>query len=179
MKNDQREEIKQQIREAFGSLERPGNWALRGSSEGSEPYEIAEAFKDKPDWQSLDADFLDDYKHGITSALSFFSDEAFRYFLPAYLIADLDGKLTEVDPVFHLCHGLSDRSKTEKVNPRRFGDQTWWDAGIHKFSLFTRQEAQAIVVYLQYKLTDPNLFENDRASIEQALKNYWLERAQD
>ena len=42
-------------------------------------------------------------------ALSFFSEGGFRYFLPAYLIADLEDRLQTADPVFHLTNGFSDK----------------------------------------------------------------------
>src|SRR5688500_13893889 len=103
MNGDDRERIKALIRSAFASVERPGNWALRGSNEGDEPYQVEAAFQDKEDWRQLEPSFLDDAPDGLASALSFLSDEAFRYFLPAYLIADLDDQLECVDVVFHLC----------------------------------------------------------------------------
>ena len=118
--------------------------------------------------------FLDQAPAGYSSALSFFSDEAFRYFLPAYLLADLDGALDAADPVFHLCHGLDDATRAEKVNPRRYGDRTWLETMRYRLSVFTRQEARAIVAYLRCKATDD---ECARGRIEQAIKNYWSERA--
>lgn len=170
----ERGKVTELIREAFASVERPGNWALRGSSEGDEPYLLEREFQDKTDWRTLDAAFLDQAPAGYSSALSFFSDEAFRYFLPAYLLADLDGALDAADPLFHLCHGLDDATRAEKVNPRRYGDRTWLEATRHRFSVFTRQEARAIVAYLRCKATDD---ECGRNRIEQAIKNYWSERA--
>lgn len=170
----EREQVKQLIVDAFGSVERPGNWALRGSSEGDEPFLLEREFGDKSDWRTLDAAFLDQAPSGYSSALSFLSDEAFRYFLPAYMIADLDGKLQSVDPVFHLCHGLDDATRTQKVNPRRFGERTRFEASRHKFSVFTRDEVKAIVEYLRCRALDDDL---TRAVIEQAIRNYWSERA--
>ncbi len=123
-----RDRIKALIAEAFGGLERPGNWALRGSDEGEEPSLVEQAFADKDDWRTIDPDFLDKAPDGFASALSFFSDEAFRYFLPAYLVADLDDRLELVDPVFHLTTGLDDEHRDKPINPRRFGDRTGFDA---------------------------------------------------
>jgi hypothetical protein len=166
--------LKAEIAGAFSSVERPGNWALRGSSEGDEPYQVEEEFRDKQDWRTIDPAFLDQAPNGLASALSFLSDEAFRYFLPAYLVADLDGQLQSVDPVFHLCHGLDDRTGGESVNPRRYGQRTWLDEMRHKFAVFSPDEARAIVAYLRYKAeTD----EFARPVIEQAIRNYWSGRA--
>jgi hypothetical protein len=74
----EREELKDLIREAFANVERPGNWALRGSNEGDEPLLVEQEFSDKTDWRTLDPAFLELAPRGYSSALSFFSDEAFR-----------------------------------------------------------------------------------------------------
>jgi hypothetical protein len=165
--------IEAEIRRAFATAERPGNWALRGSSEGDEPYEVEAAFADKDDWRTLDAAFLDTAPDGLASALSFLSDEAFRYFLPAYLIADLRGALDSVDPVFHLCHGFADDSRHQPVNPRRYGTRTWFDRSSHRMSTFTAAESRAIVEYLRWRGGKDDF---DRATIDQAIRNYWNER---
>ena len=47
----------------------------------------------------MEPPFLDSAPDGLSSALAFFSDEAFRYYLPAYLLAALDRKLALADPV--------------------------------------------------------------------------------
>lgn len=166
--------IKARILSAFAAIERPGNWALRGSSEGEEPFLVEKAFRDKEDWRTIDPTFLDQAPDGLASALSFFSDEAFRYFLPAYLLADLEGKLQEVSPVFHLCHGLDDATRNQTVNPRRYGARTWFDARRHQFAVFTAEEARAIVLYLRHKAEHDDA---GRGEIEEAIKNYWSERA--
>lgn len=166
--------VKALIVGAFAEIERPGNWALRGSNEGEEPYLVEQAFADKDDWRTVDPDFLDKAPDGFASALSFLSDEGFRYFIPAYLIADLDDRLELVDPVFHLTHGLEDDVVHQKINARRFGDRTWLDVGRYKFSIFTRSEAQAILAYLEFRSQGDDF---DRVRIAQAVKNYWAQRA--
>jgi hypothetical protein len=170
-----RDRVKQLIVAAFASVERPGNWALRGSNEGEEPYLVEREFEDKGDWRTVDPVFLDEAPDGFASALSLFSDEAFRYFLPAYLIADLDGRLERVDPAFHLVHGLDDATRGENVNPRRYGARTKFEERRHRLSAFTPPEARAIVAYLRYKAEHADL-ERDRIEIEQAIRNYWSER---
>ena len=169
-----RDRVKALISEAFATVERPGNWALAGSTEGDEPHRLEEEFRDKEDWRSIDPAFLDQAPDGLASALSFFSDEAFRYFLPAYLIADLDGKLDHVDPVFTLTNGLDDASRTKKVNPRRYGARTWMEEKGHRFAVFMPAEARAILAYLRFRAEGD---EFERSSIEQAIENYWNERA--
>lgn len=167
------ESLKAAIRAAFAEVEFPGDWCLRDSDEGEEPFLVERDFAGKDDWRQLDPEFLDQAPEGFGSALSFFSDEAFHFYLPAYLIADLDGRLQQTTPAFHLWYGLDDGSKDERVNSRRYGERTWLDEKKHKFAMFNRAEARAIVEYLRWASTDP--FHKER--IDQALKNYWLDRA--
>ncbi len=170
------EEVKEQIREAFAEVECPGDWCLRRSGEGDEPYLTEEEFSGKKDWRLLDAEFLDQSPAGFGTALCFLSDEAFRYYLPAYLIADIDGKLNNVRPVYQLCHSFSTERMTKKVNPRRYGERTWFEAARHRFAVFNQKEAAAIVAYLNF-VKERN--EYDREVIEQAQRNYWNARAED
>ena len=120
------EVLKQKIRDAFLHGSYPGDSRLRDSYEGEEPDRLEAEFKGKTDWRDLDAQFIDQAPDGYGSALSFFSAEAFCFYLPAYLIADIDGLLERSDPVFHLCHGLDNESKAKFINPLRYGTQTWF-----------------------------------------------------
>ena len=168
------EAIKTRIRDAFSGVEFPGDWCLRASHEGEEPYLVEKAFAGKRDWRTLEPSFLDQAPDGYASALSFFSDEAFRFYLPAYLIADLDDKLGTATPVFHLTHGFEDRARTEKLNPRRYGERTWSESCRHKFAVFDRTQVAAIVAYLEFKREADDFA---RPRIDQALANYWRDRA--
>jgi len=135
---------------------------------------VEQEFAGRTDRWELSPEFLDQAPDGFASALSFFSDDAFRYYLPAYLIADIDNKLECVTPQFHLYHGLDDRTRSERINPRRYGTQTWWDCMCAKFQSFTREQADAVVQYLEWRRDSDNL---DVTVIEQALTNYWRPRA--
>lgn len=164
------ERLKALITTAFAAVERPGDWALVDSLEGEEPGLLVRESSGKGEWRDLDGAFLDQAPAGFASALSFFSDEAYRYFLPAYLIADLDGELDRVDPVVGLTRGLDDTAGDQKVNPRRYGDRTWEDAARHRLSVFTRDEARAILAYLEWRAEQDEI---ERGRIQQAIKNYW------
>lgn len=166
--------LKDAIRDAFADVEFPGDWCLRGSNEGDEPYLLEQEFKGKTDWRELDASFIDQAPGGFASALSFFSDEAFHFYLPAYLIADIDGKLKQHDPSFQLTHGLDDQTRNTLVNPRRYGERTWYEASRHKHSMFNRKEVAAIVEYLKWRRDNDDI---GRKVIDQALANYWYQRA--
>jgi hypothetical protein len=119
------------------------------------------------------------------------SEGGFRYFLPAYLIADLQDRLQTADTVFHLTNGFSDNvvkipagqriyekanGKSAFVNPRRYGAMTWRDHARYRLFVFTREEAVAIVAYLEYK-RDADPHELNAEEINAALDNFWRDRA--
>jgi hypothetical protein len=169
------DDLRARIRDAFAATPAPDPARLRGSDEGDEPYLLEVEFADVPDWRTLGAAFIDRAPAGFGSALSFFSDEAFRYYLPAFLLADLDGVLQQADPLFHLWHGLTDGQGSTPVNDLRFGGWAWFDAVAARFERFTKGEADAIVAYMRYK-ADHDELGLDRPMIQQALQNYWLSR---
>lgn len=184
---NEKETVINHIRVAFANVEHPGDEFLQGSFDGCEPYEVVSPFKGRNDWQTVEAEFLDAHY----DALSFFSEGGFRFFLPAYLIADLQDALQTADPVFHVTHGFSDASvevpgrtrtvvrrfgKSAFVNPRRYGAMTSYDYARCRLSVFAREEAQAIVAYLRYKRdADPHMLDKDK--IDAAVNGYWLDRA--
>ncbi len=185
---DEKERVIRDIHSAFGANEFPGERFLQGSFEGCEPYDEVGPFEEKKDWRNIDAQFLDIHY----SALSFFSEAGFRYFLPAYLIADLNHELQTADPLFHLTHGFYDFSveaqtsqktfvlksgKSHLMNPRRHGAMTVFDYARFRLSIFTREEAGAIVAYLKHKYAhDKYGIEKER--IQAALDLFWLDREQ-
>ena len=177
----------EKIQTAFAGNAFPGARFLQGSFEGCEPYDEVGPFEKLEDWRGIEARFLD----GHANALSFFSEAGFRYFLPAYLISDLRGQLYTADPLFHLTHGFADwttevpgngrtfvikHGKSAFINPRRYGAMTSYDHARHRLSIFTREEADAIVAYLEFKRdADPDVI--DKQAIDAALEAFWLERA--
>ena len=102
----------------------------------------------------------------------------------------VNGQLSTADPLFHLTHGFYDiavhvpkkgrvfvlrSGKSELLNPRRYGALTSYDYVRYHLSVFTREEASAIVAYLKYKRDfDPDIIEKER--IDAALDLFWLER---
>ncbi|HEX7974171.1 MAG TPA: DUF6714 family protein [Anaerolineales bacterium] len=181
-------QVIEKIYEAFIENDYPGDPFLQGSYEGWEPDEEVGPFRDRHQWNEIEPSFLD--KH--SAALSFFSEAGLRFFLPAFLVADVQDQLTNADPLFHLTHGFSDEQvehevqghifvlhtgRSVLVNPRRYGAMTSYDYARYRLSIFSREEASAIVEYLKYKR------ENDELGIEKpridaALESFWLERAE-
>ena len=180
-------EAAEQIRHAFRDTPFPGDAFLQGSFDGCEPYDEVSQFHGRDRWAALEPAFLD----ARYCALSFFSEGAFRFFLPAYLVADLHDALLTADPTFHLCHGFAASASEHAVggrtfvrragpdvfvNPRRYGAMTWADHARHRLAVFTREEAGAIVAYLECKRAAAAAG-FAREQIDQALDAYWRERA--
>jgi len=183
-----KEEVIDQIRGAFGANPYPGDAFLQGSFDGCEPSDEVGAFVGKTDWSKLDSKMLD----SRYCALSFFSECGFRFFLPAYLIADLREELLTADPLFHLWHGFAnvsgevpegsqtfrrDSSGKTLLNPIRYGAMTWSDHARHRLLVFTREEAKAIVAYMNYK-RERDTMGLDKSRIDAALEAFWLDRAE-
>jgi len=181
------DEVIHAIERVFGANEYPGDAWLQGSREGEEPFEACGAFVGQTDWRALTPALLD--QHYVV--LSFFSEAGFRFFIPAFLISDLRDQLQTADPVFHLVGGFSDFSVTHRIggrefvvrsgstqfiNPRRYGASRFIDYARQRLSVFCREEAAAIVSYLEHVLIVPSR-DTDKRSIEAGLKDYWHDRA--
>lgn len=175
------------IDRSFSHATYPGDAFLAGSRDGCEPDETVSQFFGIPDWRAAGAELLD----GCYDALSFFSEGGLRFFLPAYLVADLGGRLQTADPVFHLTHGfLQTEHPYEGVsrvfnrrtggavllNPLRYGAASWQDQARWRLSVFCREEAAAIVEYLRFRRAhDTDGF--DEPAIDAALAAFWEGRA--
>jgi hypothetical protein len=164
--------LEEQIAAAFASVPAPPVWCLTNSREGEEPELLERDFRDKRDWRSLTSEFLDQAPDGYASALSFFSDEAFRYYLPAYMIADLRGELQRADVLFHLTHGVDNAHREKLVNPTRYGNRNWFDAMRHRFSIFDSAQREVIAKYLEHRESVADI-EPERRAAREALDNYW------
>ncbi len=178
-----------QIHAAFDANEYPGDRWLQGSSEGYEPSEEVGPFVGRSRWQDIEPAMLDAHQ----AALSFFSEAGFRFFLPAFLVADLRGQLQAADPLGHLTGGFhtgevelpaGGRTFVQRyggmtlVNPLRYGALTMEDYGRFRLSIFTREESAAIVSYLEYR-ADAEEIARLREPIVSALDAFWRARAVD
>ncbi len=175
----------EEIRRAFRDTPYPGD-ALLASADGGSADELA-GLMGRRDWPAIDAATLD----ANYDALSLLSEAGFRFFLPAYLVADVEGALRTADPVFHLTVGFHDGSVETRaggqvfarrfgasvlVNPRRYGAITFADVARRRLAVFTREEAAAIVAYLGWR-REANRVALDRAAIDAALESFWRHRA--
>lgn len=156
----------QNIEKAFEDANYPGDETLVNSSYGEEPELVKQHFRGQKDWRNISAEELD-----LNGALSFFSDEAFLFFLPAFLIADIKEELNFNDPSIRLCWALTPQTEEQKI-AKAWGGETMGARARKCFDAFSKEQVHAIVAYLQYRIDKDEY----NPTIRQALESYWLER---
>ena len=163
-----------QIERAFAEVAYPGDEDLTGSSYGEEPAALVRDFRGRTDWRKLDKAFLNQASDGWGTALSFFSDNALRFYLPAYMIADIRGDLdTGSDPAVRLCSSVTPLGGRQKI-AKMWGGGTMGERARACFEKFSAAQASAVVAYLQWKLSGRD---GNEIMIGQALESYWQQRA--
>jgi hypothetical protein len=161
-----KEELILKITKAFTENEFPGNDNLVAPSHGEEPDLIRNHFLGQNSWNKLSPEFID-----YDEALSFFSDKAFRFYIPAFMIADLNEQLEYNIPYVRLCSFLSPESENKKM-AKIWGSGTMGERAKECFKHFSDEQVNTIIAYLHWKLVQ----DKDNLIIEQALQNYWLKR---
>lgn len=137
-----------------------------------ESLNTARDFKDKDDWTRLDPEWLDRTPYPLSSALSFLSDEAVCFYIPAFISADIGGRLKSVRPYFHLTHGFDNDSRNRKIHNDR--PQTWGEYGARRWCSLTPDQVRAVVHYLEWHIWREGRFIAQEEL--QALENYWYPR---
>jgi len=160
------------IKMAFVHVKYPGDENLTDSIYGEEPMALVKEFCGKTDWQTLDVKFLDQAPDGWGSALSFFSSDALRFYLPAYIIADIRGELMSADPSIRLCSSLTPMGEKKRI-AKIWGGGTMGEFAREDFAGYDAQQVSAIVDYLWWKLESSDDY---NPTVEQAMENYWLDR---
>jgi hypothetical protein len=172
------QELNAQIQTAFADVVYPGDDDLTSSTYGEEPEALKRVFRGRTDWRRLDAEFLDFAPEGWGTALSFFSHRAFVFYLPAYLVADVQTGLAAVTVEFHLTHGLATEAANETI-AEIWGGGTVGERAIRRFDQFTVPQATAIVAYLRWKSARIQAdFHYQDADVAEALNSYWLARTE-
>jgi len=166
--------LTQQITAAFDTVAYPGNENLTDSTYGEEPEALVRDFRDKHDWRALDDTFLNEAPEGWGSALSFFSADALRFYLPAYLLADIRGALDTSDPAVRLCMFVTPQAEGKRIS-KSWGGGTMGDHARKSFAVFDCDQVSAIVAYLWWR-QDRDVYNPPTG---QALEHYWLGREAD
>lgn len=151
---------------------------------GDEYETTAEAFLDKDDWSAIDTGFLNAGEN--SAAMSFMSGAALRFYLPAYLVADLRGELNCVDPSFILMHGFAPEyfRRVDEGTRARYAERGMTPPAVsfdfdaiarRRWALLDAAQIAAVIAYMEW------VVERDGASlsegVQEALSNYWYRRA--
>jgi len=169
MDNSIKDDLIREISEAFSNTKYPGDEKLVLASYGSESKLVQNHFTGHNNWMELTRAFLD-----FDGALAFFSDDAFRYYIPAFIIADIEDELAYNSPATSLCWPLTPQSENAKI-AQVWGGKTLGDRARECFDGFSKDQVRAIISYLYWKLS----MQNDDYTTEQAMLNYWLKRLDD
>lgn len=168
---DSLEQLRQKIRFAFKGVGFPGQDNLSRGHYGNEPALTSAAFRNATDWAVLSAEDIDDAPEGYATALAFFSDRAFQFYLPAYLLADIDRKLRCADPAFQLCHPFADMELSVERTASTLA-RIREAKRASRFAHFTKPQVEAVASYLKFKLNDSMWIEG-QDEIEHALLAFW------
>lgn len=150
--NQRRQHISELIRDAFKGVSLGngvGLWQGQALDDYADQSTIAKSrTKDEKDnWDSIPVDEL----NRCHSSLSFFDAEGMSFHLPAFLLADIDGKLSN-GIIFYLTN-LDDYTKS-------------------KYTLLSDEQRHAVRELLLLYETEEE-FEYERPVICRALKEYW------
>jgi len=145
-----------EIEAAFAGLSPPGDDRLL-HPQARDDVDVVD-FYGAPDNRQISGDTI------ISSyaAPSFFSAEAFQYYMPAFMIWSLNNADTiEYAP-----------ESTIRAFDPTYDDPTLQDFQLSKFVLFTAPQRAAVIRFLQAFLSDPDLGPIAR----DALDRYWLKQ---
>jgi hypothetical protein len=145
------EELKAAIRKAFANVTL-GNGIGLEEAQAIDDYATAtvraarRAKDERHDWAVLAAEDLDRYN----SSLSFFDAEGMRFHLPAYMIAELEGRYG-----FDLASTIASSTTDDE-----------------RYTLLDEAQRAAVRDFLRFVLDEPE-YAFDRENIQLALTRYW------
>lgn len=161
------------IEEAFPSKRLAFDHPLADSLQGEEPESVRREFAEKDDWTRLEGKWLDQAPDGWSSALSFLSDEAVCFYIPAYLRADIRGELLSADPLFCLTLGFDNATMHARIWPRK--PQTWNALCSRRWSRLRPEQCAVVCGFIEWRLKRDEIGVDYAAG--EALENYWRKRA--
>ena len=159
-------DLVQEIEAVFLKTPMPFETNLITSRQSDEEAEYALTFRGL-EWHKIHPDLLVE----CVEALNFFTAEALRYYVPAFMRAHLYG-YHDADAVFTLTHGFYKDEKIDalmsKYPVNKFDSEKY---AREQLSLFSREERIVIIAYLRY-IAQNDIYEKN--AVDQALENYWL-----
>ena len=156
------DEIRQHIESAFAAVPYPGDHQISYDTSGHhlECAQVAEFFRGKH-WQQLTLhDLRDNYRGDESACLCFMSPEAYRFYLPAYMLFSLDPE--------SLGHVIRDAAFYSLTPPDDANQRAWWQ---RRASVLDAAQCRAVLGYLQLLSFDPTS-DYHTAELQRAI-NYW------
>lgn len=158
-------ELKATIRRVFSSAEYPGDDHIAyGGEDHLEGQQVAEHFRGKQ-WSDIDLAFIRGYDEfaDASACLSFMTDEAFRYYLPAFLLVTLEDFADA---------GLVAATTVSKLAPwRDESDEAMKSFVERRLSGFTPAQREAIGKFLEH-MSDTHRDDLEGDELDRAL-SFW------
>lgn len=165
MKNDPGEaaRLKEEIQEAFADVPYPGDDQLVTHTDYFERDAIKTFFKGK-DWRDINIEWLShEYPQDPSACLGFMTPQAFRYYLPAYLLVSIDN-LPESDVTPETTVWALTAPETPGPDMDRF---------VARMDGLTKRQAQAIKSFLEFRKAEYADDPEHRNDPIIALERYW------
>lgn len=166
------ESILLELTSAFPAIrpEGPGSVVAEFNLRTPEGVRTATAFDEQTDWTRIDGAWLEAVSDSLSGALAVLTPQARKFYLPAFMAADLRGELKRVEPHREFLRGLTGWVTRKPVRGR-------WDstaAARADWAVLTLAQCRAVVHYLEWVSTRHGPAPSP--SIVEALNVYWYGR---
>ena len=163
MKADPVAQLKEKILEAFADVSYPGDDQLVTHSDCFERDAIRTFFKGKH-WRDINLEWLNrEYSQDPSACLGFMTPQAFRYYLPAYLLISIDN-FTESDVI-------PEATVWKLTAPEHAGSDM--DRFMERMEGLTKKQVQAIRTFLEFWKAEHVQDHESRNDSVIALQRYW------
>ena len=167
MSDAQTMKIAEEIKAAFSALSFPGIDRAISSGNHDEHVAMRREFGKLTDWRLIPYDILDSAPDGFACALSFLSPLGFQFYIPAYMIADLAGRLGLVNPTFFLCVHATELSTPDGIKFESNLNAMFPKEANDRIGIFNSKQCCAISNYC----SQMSSVRNDPCLVE--CSNYW------
>lgn len=166
------ERLIEEILAAFPHLRPAYQVDLAENPVREEPAKLQAEFLDLVDWTTIGSEQLDTAPDGYGSALSFLTPAAARFYIPAFMRADVLDGLNYVTPSVALANGFDNQTWRQPIGGT--ADGTWTERAQERWGALTSAQVAVIVRYLEFVVQRDGV--GVSAAVLEALSRYWLPR---
>lgn len=156
--------VETEIRQAFPA-HRSDEFGPLSIGDREENVRIRADLADVVDWTSIAPEVMAEIDRN--SGFGFLTKEAARFYLPAFLVADLQGADLNSDPVSQLCVAHPSTSTEDVITWQLTLLRDHWNA-------LTPAQAAAVCRYLEWRITGPS--RGNEGEVAYSLSAYWYQR---